>query len=183
MDGRRIISIKRHSRDRSIMTEWRQIAEFPMYLVSSDGQVRSIGSRARILCQASLRGYQRVMLSNQNGKRCAKSVHRLVLSAFAPQPSLLHECNHKNGLRHDNRLENLEWVTRSENSIHRCRVLKSGIIKGEQSPNAKLTEDAVKEIRRIFSCGNIRKSCLAKRFGVSHYTIRSILNRTAWKHI
>jgi len=72
----------------------------------------------RILKQdRSLIKYFTVSLyKNNKAKHC--SIHRLVLLAFVPNPKNKLCCNHKNGIRTDNRLENLEWVTHSENSIH-----------------------------------------------------------------
>lgn len=58
-----------------------------------------------------------------DGKRKMFLVHRLVMLAFVEADSIRHLVNHKNGVRHDNRLENLEWCTKSENSTHAFRVL------------------------------------------------------------
>ena len=63
------------------------------------------------------RNYEIVYYS-ENGKQIHAYVHRLVASAFLPNPDKLPEVNHKNGDTHDNRVENLEWVTRKQNAMH-----------------------------------------------------------------
>ena len=70
-------------------------------------------------------GYLRVALC-ENGKQKRVFVHRLVAMKYIPNPHNLPQVNHKNGIKTDNRVENLEWCTASENQQHRRYVLKSG---------------------------------------------------------
>jgi len=89
------------------------------YSVTRDGQVYS-HKRKRFLNPSNLKGYKRVKLrdSNNNQKRSEQLVHRLVGKTYIPNPNNKLEINHKNSIRDDNRIENLEWSTRSENNQH-----------------------------------------------------------------
>lgn len=108
----------------SNIEEWRTIPGYDdRYLVSNLGHI--IGPRGSNKPFKSRDGYMIATLYNY-GNKIRKGVHVLVGLAFIPNPEEKPEINHKNGIRNDNRVENLEWVTRSENNLHRRRVLKGG---------------------------------------------------------
>ena len=96
------------------------------------------------------KGYMSVCLCKDNEKK-NMSVHRIVAKAFIPNLDRKPEVNHKNGIRSDNRVENLEWATRSENEMHAYRSLS----KAPNRPWAgkprlfarKLTDEQVRSIR------------------------------------
>ena len=130
--------------------------------------------------------YPSVPLTDKNGKPKTQLIHRLIAKAFIPNPSSLPVVNHKNGIKTDNRIENLEWVTYKENSQH---AIKIGLFKGRHkdvigtnNPKAKLTEVQVKEIRRLKKEG-MTYSQLSKRFGILGGSIWLILVGRNWKHI
>lgn len=95
--------------------EWRPVVGFEdMYMVSNDGHIRNIKRQHDLVPELS-NGYYRVCLSS-NGKTTHKFVHRVVAEAFIPNPDNKPFIDHINGIRNDNRIENLRWCTSKENS-------------------------------------------------------------------
>ena len=88
-----------------------------LYLIYDDGKVWSIKRRRFLKYEINNAGYARVALY-KNDKIVHKFVHRLVAEAFIPNPENKPYVNHKDGVRYNNRIENLEWVTPSENTQH-----------------------------------------------------------------
>lgn len=107
-------------------------------------------------------------------------IHRLVMLAFVGAKIPKMEVNHKNGIKHDNRLTNLEYVTSSENKIHRAEVLRSGI--GEENPHSRLTDKDVLEIRFRSAMGELGMA-LAEEYGVSRSQISRIVNGKQHKYL
>jgi hypothetical protein len=97
--------------------EWRPALDFEyLYEVSNWGRVRRHGTK-KLLTMRTLagNGYVIVMMS-KNGKYQNQLVHRLVLKAFCGAPVTGQQCRHLNGVRTDNRLENLRWGSAKENA-------------------------------------------------------------------
>lgn len=107
------------------MNYLKEIKDFPGYFVSDVGDVYSykygtLKKRNTIVNKRT--GYVLVVLC-KNNKAQTKTVHRLVAQAFINNPDNKPEVNHKNGIRNDNRVENLEWATNSENQLHSFKIL------------------------------------------------------------
>lgn len=158
---------------------WKKIGGLPNE-VSDRGRVRRTEAAGNVeaghICKAQER---------PGGYLCVNFrpfVHTLVAEAFlGPRPSQHHVVNHKNGDKKDNRLENLEWVTRSENQDH---ALRTGLSKarGETHGRAKLTREQVEEIRRRYAGEDGTQTELAEDYGVSQMLISKIVRHEVWTH-
>jgi len=185
--------------------QWRAIAGFEgRYDVSDQGRVRSYcrhgpGSGTatfpRVLRHAqgvNSRGY----CSARLGDAVTREVHGLVLEAFVgPRPPGC-DASHLNGIRTDNRLENLVWETRSANiqrkHEHGTMPTRERLgprhqpnkgVKGERNKQAKLTAAQVVEIRLRYAAGDTVQQDLADEYGVSRASITRVLSGQHWSHL
>ena len=158
---------------------WKWIEDFEeSYEISDEGDVRSyrrFKDEGRIMKLSNQNGYLKVVL-NVNGKTFHKRVHRLVAFAFLPKPDYKNQVNHKNGNKHDNRVENLEWTTPAENTRH---ASDTGLLLPYQN---KLDPEKVKAIRFLDKNGFSRDS-LSRIFNVVPSNIYQICDRKTWKYV
>ena len=108
-----------------MMIKWKMIEGYPDYEISDNGQVKSLKfGKTKILKQSiNSSGYQQIYLY-RSGERKNYGVHRLVIKAFSGPCSEGKECNHIDGIKSNNCVENLEWITSVENIQH---ALKTGL--------------------------------------------------------
>lgn len=109
-------------------------------------------------------------------------VHRLVAAAFIPNPKNLPYINHINGIKDDNRVENLEWVDHLGNMQH---AFETGLVpSGEKSFRSKLTNSQVLEIKEILTNNpDYNQSELARKYNVVRSTINGIFKNRKWKTV
>lgn len=193
---------------------WRDVVGFEgLYVVSNLGRIGSLQQRRcletgkqrnykeRIMRLQNMGGYKIVKLSCE-GKVSQFLVHRLVALAFIPNPENKATVNHINGDKSDNRVDNLEWATQSENNKHAYRVLGkkpsthldklrkgwqnkiesirksiSNANSGVSNGSAKLTSTQVMEIREA-SKNKYHGYCsdLARKYNVSESCIYGVLS-------
>lgn len=133
---------------------WSKLENFSRYLISDKGRVKCILRRNNaynnyykadyIMQQFNYKGYRKIQLTNDSGKRVTMFVHRLVALAFLPQTVGKKFINHKDGNKTNNCVENLEWCTQQENIHHAINTgllsTKAGHVlpKREKSPPEEL---------------------------------------------
>lgn len=124
-------------------------------------------------------GYLTVSLFWDNVKH-TRTVHKLVALAFlGTPPTPAHELNHLDGVRTNNRADNLAWVTSSENNRHRYDVLGTRAPRGVDHWRAKLTEDGVRDIRARAAAGESQQS-IARRHGIAQQSVSDIIRGLYW---
>jgi len=175
------------------MEEWKDVIGLEgRYQVSNFGRVRSLrykfGKRKtpKILRpQHDGVGYVHITIDCKVAK-----IHRLVALTWIGEPGLYEtQVNHKNGIKDDNRVINLEWCTGSQNVLHSYRIGTSIPMEGEKCGASKLTDGQVKEIRRLWGLiddsGNhiYSQSKISAIYGVNQSNISHIVNRRSWRHI
>ena len=158
------------------------IKGFENYAVDDQGNIFSLPKKTRkgiriLKSIVGKNGYPMLDLC-KDGQIKRFLVHRLIAQTLLPNPNNKEQVNHINGNKLDNRLENLELNTRSENQKHAIKIgLRSA--KGEKNSQCKITEQEVLYIRNSEEKGSI----LAKKLNISQTTISQIRNGKTWTHI
>ena len=158
---------------------WRNIDEYDNYQVSNLGRVKSLNynhtGKEKILKPAKSRnGYLAVCLC-KNGKCKQFKIHRLVAKAFIPNPNNLPECNHRNEIKTENCVDNLEWCSKQYNINYGTGTKRSAkkrtngkrskpVLQYDQDGNFIKEWPSANEVERQlgFGNGNISACCLGK---------------------
>ena len=143
------------------------------YLVFSNGDIFNLDG-VKMRPSIDRCGYLHGLI---NGRNC--SYHRIIAECFVHNPYNKHDINHINGIKTDNRAENLEWFTRSENIIHAYRTGLERPVIGVDNHNSKLDDELVRYIRQ----SNKSNYRLSKELGVDPSTIRDARNNKTWRHV
>jgi len=168
-----------------ITEEWRPVEGWP-YEVSSLGRVRRTISGRRTFQGRFLElkpcphtGYVRLTLYNGPGNKMRQTAASLVCAAFHGARPPGNVVRHKNGIRTDDRSENLQWGTYKENSDD--AIAHGTKARGERQGSARLIESQVLEIRKMTRTATSVE--ISKIFGVCASSIKNIIHRRTWKHI
>ena len=175
---------------------WKDIEGYEgHYQVSNLGRVKSLEREESYLRQGTLctrrrkamimaipkdkDGYSLINLTRE-GLRKTYRLHRIVAKAFIPGYN--EHVNHINGIKSDNRVENLEWCTNQENIKHAINTGLTSRI-GTDNPRAKLTEEDVIIIKKLLKLNLYKHSTVAELFGVNKAQISCIKRGKTWSHV
>lgn len=160
------------------------------YQVSDRANLRSkkTGETLKPLTNGDKYKYYMFYNPNKKGKnkRVKVRLHRLVAWHFVPNPYLYNEVNHKDGDKYNCLPENLEWVSKKQNSQH---AVATGLhvpyflkirTDGENNVNSKLTWENVDEIRQRYADGDTDLYAMQEEYGVKYKTLWEVVNNKSW---
>ena len=151
------------------------------YEVNQFGQVRNVQSQLIIRPQVNTSGYLEAQVYVE-GKPKKIGIHRLVALAFIPNPENKPEVNHIDGIKVNNIVSNLEWVTREENIQHSWRMGLRRPPLGEENASAKITEKDAEFICMCLTSG-MHPLEIEKTYGISKHISTDIARRKTWTHV
>ena len=154
------------------------------YQISNYGRVKSLKhGKEKILKPSLLReGYLKVELSLNNNQE-QKLIHILVAKAFIPNPENKPQVNHIDSDKFNCCVENLEWATVSENTIHAYKNNLIKTLRGQKKSQAKLTDEQARYCRAVYKEYDKKLGirALAKKFNISETSISKIVSRKSYK--
>lgn len=154
-----------------------KIPNYPMYDITPEGVVTNI-KLDKIITPVVKNGYFGVRLSRE-GRLHYKSLHKLVYETFIGIVPDGMQVNHKDGIRNNNVLSNLEVCSSQENSSVEKMIFRA---KGEQVNTAKLTEQQVMELRKARVDGASTKELMLK-YNLNKSSVLRIIKGISWKHL
>lgn len=165
---------------------WRDVLGFEKFFrVSNFGRIFSKRTNRVLKTHIAKTGYEifSTRLGGRDSVAICFRVHRLVALAFIERPDGVVEVNHRDGVKTNNRVENLEWVTASRNTIHslemglgvRPRLLRDGF---SNSKHAKLSAQDVLDIRGQYVPRDreVGARALSRKYKVHHSLIEDIVH-------
>lgn len=147
------------------------------YLVFDSGVISNLHGKIMVGCIDRC-GYHEVIINSK-----MERVHRIIAECFIPNPSNLPCVNHLDGIKTNNDVKNLEWISYSDNTKHAYDTGLEKKMVGEQHHNAKLTWEDVDYIRKnyIHRDKQFGIAALARKFNLSPKTVRSVVMHETWR--
>jgi len=169
--------------------EWKLIPSLKRYEASNTGLIRNAKTLQILKFQNDIHGYYILTCRPEPKHQVNVRVHRAVAEAFLGKCPDGLVVNHKDGNKKNNNIENLEYITSSENNQHAYDIglkvanMDQVIKKGDEHYNSQITEQQAIEILKFhyrtgFGCRKV-----AKFFGVSRGVTGNLLANRSWKHI
>lgn len=173
------------------LENWKDVIGYEgLYQVSDFGKVKRLNYNyytpfsghkiipSKIVKGANKNGYKQIALFKE-GIRELVFIHRLVALCFIDNPENKPFINHKDSSRSNNKIDNLEWVTPKENSIHAHNSGKFIMPRGEKSGSTKLKTEDVNYIKT--NPDKLTQKELATKFSISQGGVSKIKNNKNWK--
>ncbi len=174
------------------MEIWKPVVGYEgLYEVSSNGRVKSIDRvlidrigreklfKGRILSTHLDRYGYPICKLWMGSKGKTSTVHRLVAISFLENENNKPQVNHIDGNKENNSIDNLEWVTNSENDIHAFEIGLRTTRRGVDCNFTKLTDEVVLSIRDMKKKGATQRH-IAQTFNISEGNVSQIINRKRW---
>lgn len=162
-----------------VIEKWKPVKDFDGYYISNLGRVKSTrsfkGTQELILNGSfNQQGYKTITMMRKK-KVYTKTLHRLLANAFIPNPNKLPCINHKNGIKTDNKIDNLEWCTYSHNNKE---AYKMGLKEPAWTNNFGINHPNSKKVNQYDKNGNYIKTwdCISDVQRVMNILVTSIVN-------
>lgn len=180
-----------------IKEEWKYILNIPLlngYECSNFGNIRNLSKNYFTNGSITQKGYVKLYVRKKGDKVYCFPIHQLVLLCFIGPCPYDHCPDHKDTIRHNNRLDNLQYISNIENRKQGGRKFKgkmredgfgdkiSEALSGEGHPLSRLKNEDIFKIRSLSDNGMLHKE-IAILFKMSRSQISRISRRTAWDHI
>ena len=156
-----------------------------LYAVSNDGQVWSHISNKWLKPSTTSNGYASVRLKGKT-----QNVHRLIAEAFCNKSKGCDQVNHINGDKLDNRAENLEWVTMSQNHKHAFATglrkpsdIQREAVRQTALKKRRFTINEIRYIRKMFNDFDFTQTAIAKFFKTSQSVIHRIVSGESYSEV
>ncbi len=169
-----------------MIEEWRDVPGYELYFkVSNTGKVFSKRTNKELSVSIGKTGYKilSTRLDGRKSKAIALKVHRLVALAFIDNEYNKPYVNHKDGVKTNNTVGNLEWCTAKENSIHAVKTGLTIMPSGENHPSTILNVEIVKRVRELYESGLYSYANIATMLNLKKRTVAGIVRRETWKDI
>jgi len=158
--------------------EWK---EYNNYQVSNYGKV--INKHGKLLTlNADKHGYIGTSITDYDGKRI-HGLHRIIATVFILNDDPINkiEVNHKDGIKHHNKVDNLEWCTKSENQKHEGKYIQKR--NGEKNCMNKLKEELVIEVYNLCKQGEMKYKDIAQIYNLPKSTLSTIARGAQWAYL